>query len=448
MIQPISTPVSASCRLQHTWRTVSISANPPKRCARFLPLPVVINGQPAQRGNFLAGCHAVTVHDGIRIGATRAESRWRYGNYNFHGVTASGPKVTLQGRRPDGSYDHQWTCYFDTTREGSIDLVLPARRAVRETAETNALKRAATVFLWETVLAAEPELEFDFPIYQKAQLLGIRGPRVPQPRLRHWTPCTADDDCGGSQTGCGPRVDIQPETDDASGPVLLCLSGSERLEAPDQVVLYRALMRAGCAEQVYEPDDTLIGYDWYNNLNRVEEIRIEVQQGETTHQVWNLREGGKLPEGAVESGTIILDLTRGQMRIPTDLVFIHDTYDGDDPDIIITADSDLGVGELSDLIFDGYYSPSTDIEDDSIDTQKRTFLRNAWRTATAALGSPELARKSAIESKATDAIGFDLKAGESVTVSRLPDKTLVAAFAAGQAEAADTGAGGPSEHLR
>lgn len=410
-----------------------------QECALFLPLPVLINDKPAEREDFMQKAVAVLHHKGIRIGVLDPEAR-RYRrfhqgrNYNFHGVTAKGPAVRLNGRRPDQKNDLDWACYFDATPEGSIDLVLPTRKRVRETPETAELQRTAMVFLWETALNAEPGLEVDIRTYKNAKALGVLDVRTPERRLDHWFPDTADNDSDGSQareTDHGP-LEHPSGTDDEP----LILAEPDKIREPDQTVLYRALRRAGIAKRVYAPDRLLPGYDWYENVNRIERVEMLFDEGDRTYDVDTMRKSADRPDGAAENMRMVLHLTRGRIRFSTDILFIDDDCSDDvDPEMLITPGTDLAPQELADLLHDAYYSADLDFDAESVGTQERAFRRNALRTARERLGSPEDARKLAIEETASDAIGAELCSGESVTVSRVPEGDIVAVFTVAAAAA-------------
>ena len=266
------------------WRPGSTLAEALRRAAIFLPVPVQLNGTPTTQAAFLADCVTSALHDGVRIGVVDNLTHHGVpypsrGSYNFHGVTAEGPYVSIRGFTPAGQR-RAWSARFDVLDSGCVDLVLPTRDRVRATTRTDDLTKAARKLLWTTALEAEPDLEVTPAARQEAIALGGPVPKVPRPWLRPWVPITPrGEHIGGHYMERRAEPCLEPMTD----PLVL----DTTVSPPDQVSLDRALSLAN--RRIYRAESRLDGYAWYDRLPRIEAVDIDIVTEKGRHRLKHLR---------------------------------------------------------------------------------------------------------------------------------------------------------------
>ena len=386
-----------------------------KHAAEYHPLPVTVNGEAAVRTGFLADCVDVEEFPGGRIGAAEKLDIDSI-NYNFHGVRAEGPGTTVSGYVVSAGIGKvEYHAKFDIDDNQGIELVLPARRAVVSDEKTHKLVARANTFLWKTLLKKHPGILVTAEDRRRIEALGLPAPEEPPRRLTPWKPDRSD----WELTGRNPEEDINPG---GPGPwIMVC---SDSMEPRDQAVVKRALDQAGLASAVFEPNSFLDGYGWYDRLPQIRgvDIRVVTEHGTTdlqkirdvrseTSQAWYRNKAEVLK---VEVALRIEGADGPTLE--TDMVFIEED-DSWEPDLRVTPDSKLRVGELADLIFDSCFSPSDDIESDSYETQKQEYRDAARHMALSTLESNDAADEQALLTNLERAMECRLTHGQRVTVT-------------------------------
>ena len=380
-----------------TGKTADIRAQL-ESAARHYPLPVLFGRGPgAVRAGELLGCEDflegaahVERWRGLVFGVFKESYRNRdlHENMNFHGLT-------LRARLPAiGSLSGAlWTVRADIVRCPELQLVLPARKELVETAFLETLHDAARHAIYRA-MAADPDPRPRFADYKRAQDAGI-DIAPPPPELRPWRPAFAD----------AEAYEPAPKRQ-AVGADALRVECTD--EAPEAQALARAASRAKVAGRLFEPNRDLEGYAWYDALERIVDIVPEVTvEGRTctpdAYPVPRHAGGpGRTPPARPDAIRMRLGIenARGAKRVldlDADVVFAGDTDAWVvDACPLVTTDSDIDPEALAELMLAGFFSPSDDVEADSWESQRSDAENDALHVATQLLVCDEAARGDSI----------------------------------------------------
>ena len=225
----------------------------------------------------------------------------------------------------------------------------------------------------------------------------------PPPRLSPWRPDIADVDNWRDPPKLRP---VGPD-----GLIVTCDP-----EPPDAQALWRAAERNSLAHRLFGPDRRLAGYDWYDAIPRVDNLRTDVTAGGRTCALdafpapeRNGSAGAMLPERP-ESIRMRLTVRAGgepdrTLDLPADAAFAGEAWSWlGDALPLVTSDSDLDPHELAQLLRAAFFCPSDDAGADSWERQRDEFEREALHLATRLLVSDDEARRASI----ADAVARDL----------------------------------------
>ena len=286
-----------------------------------------------------------------------------------------------------------WSVRADIGDCPDLELVLPARKEAVENDFLKEMRSAARLAIYRA-MAADPEPRPAFDDWKRARDAGID--MAPPPAvLRPWRPGVAD-------------------VDDWREPPKLAAAVREPLvmacdpEPPEAQALWRAAERAGIASRLFEADRRLVGYDWYDRLDRVTGVETEVAIGDS----WQPLDQFPMPEltGAPAAPlphrprairiNLAVTPARGPHRtldLPADLVFAGEAWSWVAEALpLVTADSDLQPHQLAELLRAGFFSPSDDADSDSWETQRDRFDQEASHIAMRLLASDDEARIASI----------------------------------------------------
>ena len=378
-----------------------------EHAARHYPLPVTFEdvpdtpagGEPLDRRAFLDGALHVERWRGLVFGAFK--DRWNgFGlndpDINFHGLT-----ISAHLPRVESVTGECWTVGADIVDCPDLEFVLPARKEPVETPFLEEMREAARLAIYRA-MAADPDPRPSFADRKRAHEADI-DISPPPPELLPWRPGLADVDDWREP----PRR--QPVGPDA----LLVACDSE---PPEDQALWRAAERNGIAGRLFEPDRRLEGYAWYDAIERVSAIHIEVTvDGRTCALDAYAPSGGvhrrlepvqQRPE-AIRIGLAVTP-REGPRRIvdlDADLAFAGDAWSwAADALPLVTPDSDLEPWQLAQLMRAAFFSASDDADADSWETQRNAFETEALHAATKLLVSDDQARITTI----ADAVTRDL----------------------------------------
>ncbi len=372
--------------------------NAADNAARHYPLPVVFQDRTEDdtagpeellRRAFLDGAIHAEPWRGLVFGVFRnRHDGYRDPDLNFFGLT-----LTVGLPIVETVHGATWTVLADVDDCPDLELVLPARKEAVENAFLRDMREAARLAIYRA-MAADPSPRPAFEDWTRAREAGI-GIAPPPPVLSPWRPGTADVDDWRDQPSLAPaRADA-------------LVMGSDP-EPPEAQALWRAAERAGIASRLFENDRRLEGYGWYDALDRVTGIAVEVTLDGERHAL----DDAPLPERtgptaadlpprpeavSIELAVRAADGPAAPLRLPADLAFAGEAWSWlDDAVPLVTADSALQPRGLAELLRAGFFSPSDDFDADSPETQRDRFDEDALHLSTRLLLSDDDACRQSI----------------------------------------------------
>ena len=372
--------------------------NAAENAARHYPLTVVFEnraedesagGEELPRRAFLDGAVHAEAWRGLAFGVFRDRRRgYNDPDLNFFGLT-------LPVRLPPVETVHgpTWTVRADVHDCPDLELVLPARKEAVENAFLKEMREAARIAIYRA-MAADPDPRPAFADRARAHEAGI-GIAPPPAMLRPWRPSVADVNDW--------REPGKLATADHDALVMACDP-----EPPEAQALWRAAERAGIASRLFEADRRLDGYGWYDALDRVTDVGIQV----AGDGKWMALQDYPLPDRA-GSGAAPLPSRPAAIRIelavlpaaghpatldlPADLAFAGKVWSWLDEALpLVTVDSALQPHGLAELLRAGFFSPSDDADSDAWETQRDRFDESALHLATRLLLSDEEACRASL----------------------------------------------------
>ena len=395
-------PHGTSISFQAT-ETAAAIRHAAEAAARHYPLPVIFEGIPGtepggetnvvneqlERRAFLDGAVHAEPWRGLAFGVFRNRNRgYNDPDLNFFGLTLPVGLPTIET-----VHGGTWSVRTDIGDCPDLELVLPARKEAVENDFLNEMRDAARLAIYRA-MAADTEPRPAYADWKRAQDAGID--MAPPPAvLRPWRPGVAD-------------------VDDWREPPKLAAAGRDALvmacdpEPPEAQALWRAADCNGIASRLFEADQRLDGYDWYDGLDRVTGIETEIAIDDALQPL----EQFPMPEltGAPAAPlpqrprairiNLAVTLARGPGRtldLPADLVFAGEAWSWVAEALpLVAADSDLQPHQLAELLRAGFFSPSDDADSDSWETQRDRFDQEASHIAMRLLASDDEARIASI----------------------------------------------------
>ena len=396
--------------------------------ARHYPLPVIFEDRTEDGGDepielprraFLDGAVYAEPWRGLVFGVfPNRRTGYRNPDLNFFGLTLTAGLPTIET-----VHGRAWSVLADVDGCPDLELVLPARKEAVENVFLTDMREAARLAIYRA-MAADPNPRPAFEDRERAREAGIEI-APPPALLRSWRPSIANVDDW--------RDPPKPAPVGADALVMGCDP-----EPPEAQALWRAAEREGVAHRLFEADRRLVGYGWYDALDRATGIAVEVTLDGKRHAL----DDSPLPERAgpaamapprpeavsIELAVRAADGAAEALVLPTDLAFAGEDWSWlDDAVPLVTEDSALQPHELAQLLRNGFFSPSDDAEADSYDTQLDRFDEHALHLATRLLLSDEDAcRQSIAEAVRRDLIWLCPR-DRAVTVT-VRDRTVAVEF--------------------
>jgi len=404
--------------------------NAAENAARHYPLPVVFEDRteddtaaPEQlpRRAFLDGAVHAERWRGLVFGVFRnRHAGYNDPDLNFHGLT-----LALRLPTVDTVHGATWTVLADVDDCPDLELVLPARKEAVENAFLKEMRAAARLAVYRA-MAGDPSSRPAFEDWTRAREAGI-DIAPPPAALRPWRPAIA-------------------HVDDWRDPPKLAAVGRDSLvmdcdpEPHEAQALWRAAERNGVAPRLFEADRRLEGYGWYDRLDRVSGMAVEITLGGKPYAL----DDAPLPEQTgptaanlpprpeslrIELVVRAADGPADALSLPTDVAFAGEAWSHvDDTLPLVTAESAIQPHQLAALLRNGFFSPSDDVEADSWETQRDRFDEEALHLATRLLLSDDEACRQSIAEAVRRELMWFVPGDRAVDISiRRPEVTVTLA---------------------
>ena len=409
---------------------VAAIRNAAENAARHYPLPVIFEDRTEDkaagpeelpRRAFLNGAVHAERWRGLVFGVFRnRHAGYNPPDLNFHGLT-----LALRLPAVETVHGATWTVLADVDDCPDLELVLPARKEAVENAFLKEMRAAAGLAVYRA-MAADPCPCPAFEDWTRAREAGI-DIAPPPAVLRPWRPSLAhvDDWRDAPKLAAVGRdtlvMDCHPEPHHAQA-------------------LWRAAERGGAAPRLFEADLRLEGYGWYDGLDRVSGIAVEVTLDGKPHAL----DDAPLPE---RSGPCVADLPprpdavrielavraaegpADALVLPADVAFAGEAWSHvDDALPLVTADSTLQPHQLAALLRNGFFSPSDEFDADSYETQSDRFDEEALHLATRLLLSDDDACRQSLAQAVRRELMWLVPGDRAVDIRiRRPDVTVTLA---------------------
>ena len=425
-------PCGTAISFEATEAAASIR-NAAEIAARHYPLPVVFENcteddtaspEELPRRAFLDGALHAEPWRGLVFGVFRnRHDDYRNPDLSFFGLTLTVGLPTVET-----VHGATWSVLADVDDCPDLELVLPARKEAVENDFLTEMREAARLAIYRA-MAADPCPRPAFEDWTRARDAGI-DIAPPPAVLRPWRPGVAD-------------------FNDWRDPPKLAAVGQDALvmdcdpEPPEAQALWRAAEREGIAPRLFEADRRLEGYGWYDGLDRVTEIAVQVAAGDD----WMAPEAYPLPEtlrspaaplpsrpAAIRIGLAIRPASgpAHTLDLPADVVFAGEPWSWIEEAMpLVTEDSALQPHQLAALLVAAFFSPSDDADSDSWETQRNRFEEGALHLATRLLLSDDDACRTSIAEAVRRELVWFAPRDRTVDIRiRRPDVTVTLSAAA------------------
>ncbi len=243
-----------TCVTFHATESLSALRGAVTASSRYAPLRVSLNGSELPRRYFLEAALYREEWNGVTLGVIRSRRPlYSEPNLNFHGLA-------LDVRLPHvKSLDGEiWTVRADVVDCQELELVLPTRKEAVENAFLQELRDKAQLAIYRALAPANPPPRFAYEDHARAANASIDLP-APPIALRRWRPRTAEIDEWRRDTELVPL-----------GPDSIIVEYDA--DPPNTQTFYRTARRAKLSPILFEADQRLTGYAWYDNLLRLTDV--------------------------------------------------------------------------------------------------------------------------------------------------------------------------------
>ena len=391
---PVGTTVRFATEQVHAVRAATRAA------AFYHPLPVVLDGEEADRDDFLADALRRESWRGLTFGAYR--TRVRINNMNFHGLTIRNdrlPEIATVGE--------SWSLQVDIQQAPEIALVLPARKEVVDSPFIEEIRGEGRLVLLRAIAEADPPARPSAELWREARDAGIAMPE-PEALLQRFSPREADWSPTSHYSTRESFLRPRPNS--------MVVDIVDDLGPAEQQTFMRAAERDGLDERLFGPIHEFAGFEWYDRLPRVTDIVIVVTVNGEDHRLGDPVEddGDEWLQGHAEQITVECTVEgptgrRHVLKLESDVALAGaDSWFGEECHMLVTRDATLTPTALTNLLLRAFFSPSDDREADSFETQSRRFEEEASSWALEVLVSPEEALITTIVS-ALDRVAWQLR---------------------------------------
>ena len=345
--------------------------------AAHFPLPVWLNGEMLPNEDFLAQAIYVEQWRGTRIGVFRTHNSFSRHDQkiNFHGA------VVRQAGLPvvEGIENH-WHASVDVVNCPELQFVLPARREVVQNEFMERLKQACKAAIYQA-MSRQPVSDAYYRDFTEAASMGIKLP-TPPARLKPWQPKLSN----------SAMIDEENERQ-AIDPTAALLLDRDALTTADSHALNCAVQDGKCPKTLWQDENNLAGYDWYDRIPKAETVEIMVSFSEEIHDLETLRKQ-PLVERRPDQITFVITTNAGEtIEVDAPLAFRKpEPGNYDDPEPLVCVNASITPDDLADFMVEAFFEANVDdYEYDSPETQQEDCELNYRQVALRTMQSDTIA---------------------------------------------------------
>jgi Histidine kinase-, DNA gyrase B-, and HSP90-like ATPase len=384
--------------------------------AQFYPLPIWFNGEAVPRQDFLQEAVYVENWHGLRIGVRRKYQWAGTSRINFYGLTLTQilPSLYCNGMT--------FCVRVDVVDCPQLQLVIPARKEVVQNGFWTVLNTFIETVLYRYV-ATLPAHDLSYAHWRKAKTLGVEL-QAAQATLYEFTPAIAYDPERGQPMPVSDRS--------------LLINLDDRT-CCEQQVFWRAFEQAQLDYEPVAPDQQYVGYSWYDRLSCLTELRFKIEQEGNVIDFEQWQDEGMMTTDTVvnhvhttvkvEQIWAIAQITDSfknhqEIRFACEVLLIEapELYwdEVERIPVVLSQSANLTVEDLAKLLEASYFSPSEDLESDSVYTQREDFLEMAYERSTKVLLTEEAALQERLTMAAERHLRWVVPSNQRLEIQLVP----------------------------
>ena len=397
--------------------------------ARYLPLPVRLNGRHVEQHDYLDGVVRVHGWAGLRIGVSRTAQKGEFKrNAHATGINVCGHVVGMSLPQLEG-LEHVYKTRVEVVDCPDLKIVLPARKEVVQNDFIERLKDECERALLQQM--SSDGAKASFATFQAGRKLGLNMVEAPI-RLAKWRPQSSDGTTWNVPYESVERIDAEALGESAvivERPNSIGQADGQILAWIEENAKPTHRWVAGKRMRLLAHDGSLVGYPAYERLWHLVRMKVmchpetgadEVsaalhpdRMSHTAHQAHELEHPDGPPQvlPRAKSITVKLEIERRPqptgaaetrtLEYPAPFAFAGETaYAGG---ILLTEDAErqIDTDGLAEILFNAYYKENPSNLDDEMDeNDAASYMRNLAMTV---LGDDDDRRREMIGDGTLDA---------------------------------------------
>ena len=355
--------------------------------AEYCAVPVTLDGEKLPQSDFLAYAVHTETWRGLRLGIFRTRGGSPKHNLNFFGRTIEAwlPSVATLDRE-------NWYVKADLVACPELQLVLPARKELVRTEFLPVLRDAALAVIFRAMAISGSPPDLAWADWDRARRAGVNLPAA-APRLKPWQP-------GSSNAVFEYHESLEPVLLDEEALPDAIVARDFKLP-PLEFPLERALLKSGILHRIFQADDRLDGYAWYDAISVLNDFSVWISEdGERTELAEYINHLPKERDSRVDRVDFCLlvaesaaeNTVTSEMWVQGDVALESDqTYVGGPMRALVSRDSKISHYGLRDLIYESFFRFDANWESESFGTQIERAREWSYRIALTMLVSEDAA---------------------------------------------------------